>query len=275
MTSPVVAKIQLGRLLYDLRLECGQSREDAAEALDCDVSKVSRVEHGKGSLKTPEVDALLRLYDRADARDRAVELARTARRRSRYRVQKWAQDFVGMEAAAATIRAWHSELVPGPLQTPAYTRALISGANPNRTPEFVEQAVASRGERQERLLGDDGPTMFVVLNEAVIRRMVGGAKVMEDQLTFLLKLSERPRVSLHVLPFTAGAHAAMDSPFEMLDVPEAEVRLVYLEDLDDSRYLDQSEEIERYSMVFERLLGAALGPVETVTLLEEVRQTMA
>jgi hypothetical protein len=275
MGSPVVAKIQLGRLMRRLRAESGASREEAAGVVDCDVSKISRVEVGKGSLRTLEVDALLALYGRKDLRDQAVAIARDARRRTSYRVPDWARDFVGMEADAKEIRTYETELVPGILQTEGYTRAVTRAADPRRAAVEVDRLVGGRAERQARLTGDNPPHLFAVINEAVVHRLVGGRKIMQDQLTRLLNLAELPTVNLHVLPFSAGAHSGMGTSFVLLDLSEPTgVRFVYLEDLDSADYLDEIPDIERYSLAFDRILGAALGPTETVDLIERVRQAM-
>jgi hypothetical protein len=275
MGSPVVAKIQLGRLMRRLRAESGASREEAAGVVDCDVSKISRVEVGKGSLRTLEVDALLALYGRKDLRDQAVAIARDARRRTSYRVPDWARDFVGMEAEAKEMRTYHAELVPGLLQTADYARAVTKAADPQRAASEVDRLVGGRAERQARLTDDHPPQLFTVLNEAVVRRVIGGRDVMRDQLTQLLKVAELPTVSVHVLPFSAGAHAGMGSSFILLDLAAPEgVRFVYVEDLDSADYLDEIPQVERYRLAFDRILGAALGPAETIDLIERVRQDM-
>ncbi|OZM72049.1 transcriptional regulator [Amycolatopsis antarctica] len=275
MGSPVVAKIQLGRLMRRLRTESDLTREDAARTIDCDISKISRVEAGKGSLRTPEVDLLIALYQRDDLREQAVAMARDARRRTSYRVPDWARDFVGMEADSKEIRTYEAELVPGLLQTPAYTRAVTMAANPQRDADEVDRLVGARAERQARLTGDNPPHLFAVVNEAVVRRVVGGRKTMQDQLGRLLDLAELPTVSLHVLPFTAGAHAGMGTSFVLLALEEpAGVRFVYLEDIASADYLDEEMHVRGYSLVFDRLLGAALGNVETIDLIEQARQDM-
>lgn len=276
MANPIVSKIQLSLELRRFREQSGVSREKMAEVLDSDLSRVSRLENAKGALRAPELHALLDLLGvPKDARAELEQLARAARGRSTYRVPDWAQKFAGIEQAASELRTYETELVPGLLQAEGYMRAVIQAAEPTRTKAEVDRLVAGRLERQRRLTDDNPPQYWAVLNEAVIRRVVGTKDMMDKQLRRLLELTEIPTISLHVLPYSAGAHASMGSSFVLLQLPPPiDARIVYLEDLHSADYLDQPEQIRGYSLAFERLLGSALGPRQTLELIDEVRRDL-
>lgn len=276
MANPIVSKIQLSLELRRLREQSGVSRERIAEVLDSDLSRVSRLENAKSALRAPELNALLDLLGVSkDARAELEKLARAARGRSTYRVPDWAQKFAGIEQASSELRTYETELVPGLLQTEPYIRAVTLAANPTRAKAEVDRLVAGRLDRQRRLTGDDPPQYWAVINEAVIRRKVGARDVMDEQLQRLLELAEIPTISLHVLPYSAGAHAAMGYSFVLLQLPPPiDTRIVYLEDLLSADYLDQPEQIRAYNLAFERLLGSALGPRQTLELIDEVRRDL-
>ncbi len=267
--SPTVTRLQLGRELRRLRESAGVSRERAAAELECGTPKVSKVETGKATVRAGEVKVLLDLYGVTD-RDAVLRLARDARRRSTYRVPDWAKTFVGMEADAAEIRTYETELVPGLLQTEAYARVVTQAADPARDPRQVERLVAARAERQQRLRSGDAPLLWAVLNEGVIRRRVGDREIMGRQLEHLAGLAEDPNVTIQVLPFSAGAHPAMGSSFvhlRLTDPPDAEV--IYLEDMASADYLDRPAQVSAYLSAFGMLASAALDPAASSLLMKE------
>lgn len=267
--TPPVARLQLGQLLRELREAAGRTREDAATKLECQVPKISKIETGKATISPGDTRLLIELYDVGGATAETVmQLARQARKRTRVRVPDWAQRFVAMESISESIRIYEAELVPGLLQTEEYTRAVTKAFDPERSTDEVERLVDVRARRQALLNGEDPPHLWAVVNEAVIRRPVGGAEVMREQLRHLLRLAELPRVTLQVLPFSAGAHAAMGSSFHVLQMHEPrDARMIYIEDLASADYLDGPAQVERYSLVFDRLQVAALGETETVAML--------
>ena len=272
MANPVVSKILLGFEMRELRENSSVSREAMAEVLDCDLSKISRIENGKGSLSTLEVKALAELFDLpAKKAEQLKSLARDSRRRTSYRVADWAQKFTGIEQASSEIRSYEHELVPGLFQTEDYTRAVTLAADPTRPAKEVDRLVAGRAERQAILTHEAPPRIVAVINEAVIRRVVGGPAAMREQLSRLQEVSELPTVELHVLPFIAGAHAAMGSSFALLQLPAPyDVPVVYVEYLFGADYFDQEAQVDACSLRFERLLGAALSTVQTVGLIDQV-----
>ncbi|MFC0547392.1 helix-turn-helix domain-containing protein [Kutzneria chonburiensis] len=276
MANPVVSKILLGFEMRELRENSSVSREAMAEVLDCDLSKISRIENDKGSLTSLEVKALAELFDLpAKKAERLKALAKDSRHRASYRVADWAQKFTGIEQASSEIRSYENELVPGLFQTEDYTRAITRAADPTRPARDVDRLVAGRAERQAVLTQEAPPRIVSVINEAVVRRVVGGSTVMGDQLTRLREIAELPTVELHVLPFIAGAHAAMGSSFVLLQLPDPyDVRIVYLESLTSADYLDQEEQVDACSLTFERLLGAALSTAQTVGLIDQVMREL-
>ena len=235
------------------------------------------METGKLTLRAAEVRALLTLYGvTGDGVDVVLQLAREARRRTTYRVPDWARTYVGLEAEAVEIKEYQPELMPGLLQTEAYARAVTRAADPTRDPAEVERMVATRQDRQTRLLADDGPRYWVVLNEAVIRRQVGGAAVMSEQVAWLADVATRPRVSVQVLPFIAGAHAAMGSSFVLLRLGSpTDVEVAYLEDLWSADYVDRPMQVAAYTNAFDRLSVAALDGDDSILMINNAREGLA
>lgn len=267
--SPTVSRLQLGRELRRLREAATVSRDHAAAELECSTSKLSKIETGKATLRAGEVKVLLDRYGVED-RDNVLRLARDARRRSSYRVPDWAKTYLGLEAEAAELRIYETELVPGLLQTAAYASVVIQAANPARDPREVERMVAARAERQERLRSEDAPLLWAILNEAVIRRIVGGREIMGGQLDYLANLAEDPNITIQVLPFSAGAHPAMGSSFvhlRLADPPDAE--MIYLENMASADYHDRPPQVAAYFTAFGMLAAAALNPIESSALLKD------
>lgn len=268
-SSPTVSRLQLGRELRRLREAAGVSRERAAAELECSTSKMSKIETGKATIRAAEVRVLLERYGVED-RDAVLRLARDARRRSSYRVPDWAKTYLGLEAEAAELRIYEPELVPGLLQTSAYASVVIQAANPARDPREVERMVAARVERQERLRSEDAPLLWAILNEAVIRRTVGGREIMGRQLEYLASLAEDPNITIQVLPFRTGAHPAMGSSFvhlKLADPPDAE--MIYLENMASADYHDRPPQVAAYFTAFGMLAAAALSPNETSALIKD------
>ncbi len=266
--SPTVYRLQLGRELRRLREAAGFSRDVAAGELECGVSKISKIETGKATLRPAEVRALLDRYGITD-RDEVLRLARDARRRSTHRVPDWAKTFVGLEADAAEIRTYETELVPGLLQTEGYARVVTQAAEPTRDPREVERLVAARIERQQRLHSPGGPLIWAVLNEAVIRRQVGDKEIIGRQLEHLVAMGADPNITIQVLPFSAGAHPAMGSSFVHLrldDPPDGEI--IYLEDLSSADYLGRPAQIAGYLAAFGTLALAALDPAASTIMIK-------
>jgi transcriptional regulator with XRE-family HTH domain len=274
--SPTARRRRLATELRKMRESAGMTCEQVADALECSPSKISRMETGQVSIHPRDVRELLALYRAGEQETAAlIAVAREARKRGWWHeyfgvLPKLHLTFIGLEAEAGRIRTYQPQLVPGLLQTEEYARALTRRAVFRRDPDDTEMFVAARLQRQRRLLEDDAFALWAVLDEAVIRRVVGGPAVMRPQLAHLLLMAERPTVTVQVVPFPAGAHPAMEGPFTILDFTDsADPDLVYLENLASSLYLEQEEEIALYGKIFEHTVASALGPEDSANLLRE------
>ena len=173
-------------------------------------------------------------------------------------VPNWFEVYVGLEADAATMSIYQAEFVPGLLQTADYARAVHQAALVQATEDEIDQLVKVRMARQELLTADDAPQVWIVLNEAVVRRVVGGRAVMHEQVVRLLDATTLPNVTLQVISFSAGAHPAMDGAFELLSFPEpTDPNIVYVEYYAGSLYMEKQQEVTRYKLMFDHLRAAA------------------
>jgi transcriptional regulator with XRE-family HTH domain len=283
--SPTVRGRRLRYELRRLREARGLTIDQVAKKSDSDfsTSAISRWETGERRIRPIDLRVLLDIYevDDADQRDVLLALAREARLKGWWHsygaaIPERFQFYVGLEAETASIQAYQSELMPGLLQTPDYYRAFLHAAPAAGNDEQIERKIAVRTARQERLTGDDPLGFWAVLNEAVVRRVVGGAQVMRDQLRHVVDLTERPHVSVQVLPFKAGAHPAMEGPFTILDFPEArDPEVVYLENQAGSLYLEETPQIERYKLMFNHLMAKALDPDESRAMIARIADEFA
>jgi len=214
-------RVELRRARTNARL----TQKDVAEALDWSPSKVIRIESGQVAISTTDLKALLAEYGVSDGQTVAdlVDLARNSKKQpwSQYKDALSPEDqvFFGYEAAAQIIRQFEPLLVPGLLQTEDYTRSLLHDAF-DFPEKKIERLVEARRERQELLSRDDAPETFYIIDEAVVRRLVGGPDVMRNQLQHLLRVSELPNVTLQVIPFEVGAHQGLQGPFVLLEFGE-------------------------------------------------------
>lgn len=272
LSNPPVARLQLGQLLRELRENAKKTQEDAAVVLECRTPKVSKIETGKATIGPGDVRLLIDLYGtNGDTADTAIQLAREARKRTNVRVPDWARRFVALESMAESLRIYEPELIPGLLQTEDYMRAVAEAADPGRDSDEIERSVMVHNERRVRLTGDDPLHLQAVINEAVIRRPVGGPEVMRGQLEHLRKLSDLSRITLQLLPFSTGAHVAMGSSFHILRTPEpTPTQVVYIEDLATAEYLEGPARTERYTQAFTQLQNAALDEEQTRIMLERI-----
>jgi transcriptional regulator with XRE-family HTH domain len=271
--SPTVRRRELGALLRKLRTEKGLTVEQAAEQLMFSMSKLSRMETGHGAPSRRDIRDLCALYEVTDEaeRKRMMNLAVEGRQAGwwqSYDLNQFA-DYVGLEADAVSVKNYQSILIPGLLQTPDYARAVNEAVIPQPDPERLEEQTEVRLRRQDRLTQDPPLCFRVILDEAALHRVIGGPAVMEAQLRHLTELSKLPNVTLQVIPFSAGAHPAMDSTFNVLEFADAVPGVVYVEGLVGWVYMKRSRDVERYTRVFERLCHVALPPRESVELIEK------
>jgi len=269
--SPTVRGRRLMREVKRLREASGLSPDEAAQRLDFSKSKLYRIENGRSRIDADDLEDMLDLYDvRSPDRDALVALGRDSRRRGWWTTYKdvFTGSYVGLESEAARIRV-ASHIVPGLFQTADYARAVISETRPMLDPGEAERRVVARTARQNAVLGrDNPPEVHIVLDEAALHRMVGGAAVMAEQLAALTKASTRPGVTLQVMPFAAGANAALEGDFVVLAFPDPEdPPVAYAEGLFGDLYLESKEELDRYSLAWTNLLDKALSPAESVTMI--------
>jgi transcriptional regulator with XRE-family HTH domain len=277
--SPTVRGRRLKYELRRLREQRGLTIEHVAEQSggDWTASAISRWERGDRRIRPVDLRALLDIYDvQGDKREVLLTLAREARTRGWWQsyssdaIPEWFQVYLGLESEAATIREYDAELIPGLFQTEDYYRAFEYAAPAARDAQAIEHRIAVRTARQERLIADDAPEVWTVLNEAVVRRVVGGPDVMRRQLERVAELAERPNISVQLLQFRSGAHPAMDGSFTILGFAEAlDPDVVYLESQTGSLYLEKEPEVERYRAMFTHLVASAVGPEESRRMIAE------
>ncbi|MFF5082164.1 helix-turn-helix domain-containing protein [Actinoplanes sp. NPDC000266] len=275
-TGPTVLRILLGTQLRKLREARGITREDAGWEIRASGSKISRMELGRVSFKERDVNDLLTLYGVKDASEREslLVLARQANNPGWWQqfsdvMPGWFQSYLGLEAAATLIRTYEIQFVPGLLQTADYARAVIMLGHAGVTPEEMDRRVELRRQRQAILdRPGDAPQLWAVIDEAVLRRPIGGIDVMRAQIEFLIEAAKKPNVRLQIIPFHAGGHAAAGGPFAILRFPEPELPdVVYVEQLTSAIYLDKREDVDQYAMAMERVCIDAEPPNHTPEIL--------
>jgi len=283
-SGPTVLRILLGSQLRMLREVKGITREEAGYAIRASGSKISRMELGRVSFKERDVTDLLRLYG-VDEDEAATlgELAIQANSPGWWHkygdvLPDWFQVYVGLEEAASLIRLYEVQFVPGLLQTADYARAVVRLGQPGAAPDEIERRISLRLARQELLTKPGGPRLWAIVDEAALRRPIGGREVMRAQLVQLLEATEQPQVTLQVMPFRSGGHAAEAGAFTIMRFPEPDLPdVVYLEQLTSALYLDKRDDVEKYTEVMERLSVEAESPERSVHILsgmlEEVMGT--
>lgn len=269
--SPTIRRRRLGTELRRLREEAHVTIDIVADRLGCSPSKVSRIETGHTSATPRDVKDMLDVYGIAGPEsDELVQIAREARQKGWWHPYSTVLvgAYVGLEAAARSIRAYEQQVIPGLLQSEDYALAMIGAARLSDTPLEIDRRVHVRMARQSLLIQDEPIELWVVLDEAVLSRPVGGDAVMRDQLVRLIEATELPNVTLQVLPFAAGAHAAMDGTFAILDFPEvADPDVVYAENATGGLFLEKVDELKKYSSIFDTIRAAALTPEESTVMI--------
>jgi transcriptional regulator with XRE-family HTH domain len=273
--GPTVLRILLGSQLRKLRESKGITREAAGYEIRASGSKISRMELGRVSFKERDVADLLTMYGVSDSaeRDALIGLARQANNPGWWQhfgdvLPTWFQAYLGLEAAASLIRTYEIQFVPGLLQTPDYARAVIMLGHAGASADEINRRVDVRLQRQQILTRSGGPQLWAVIDEAVLRRPIGGVDVMRAQIEALIEASKLPGVRLQIIPFLAGGHAAAGGPFAILRFPEPELPdVVYVEQLTSAIYLDKREDVDHYAMAMERVCIDAEAPNHTPEIL--------
>jgi transcriptional regulator with XRE-family HTH domain len=259
--GPTVLRIVLGSQLRRLREQRQITCEEAGEAIRASHSKISRMELGRVRFRRRDVADLLALYGVTGGEELEAMLALADRTSApgwwhSYSdiLANWFEVYIGLEEAASRIRAYEVQFVPGLLQTEEYARAVTLLGHPNAPGHEVERRVGLRMRRQSLLHAEAPPHVWAVVDEAVLRRPLGGGKAMRGQLEHLRDMTELPNVTLQMVPFNRGGHAAAGGPFSILRFAERDLPdIVYLEQLTSALYLDKREDVDHYHMVMERL----------------------
>lgn len=276
--SPTVARMILGSQLRRLREAAGVAPEQAGYEIRASRSKISRMENGLVRFKGRDVADLLTLYGISDGPMRTgllslVRQANTPGWWSTYAdiLPDWFEAYVGMEAAASVIRTFQLQFVPGLYQTEDYARAVTLLGHRAAPADEIERRVSMRLKRQELLGRAKPPQLWSVIDEGALRRPLGGGSAMRAQIARLIEVADLPHVSIQIVPFGYGGHAAASGSFTVLRYSDAEVPdVVYIEQLTSALYLDNREDVEHYLEVMDRLSAEALTPARTKRFLAEV-----
>ncbi|MBR7672967.1 helix-turn-helix domain-containing protein [Streptomyces daliensis] len=280
---PTVRRRRLGSELRKLREAAGVSSEQAAERIGGDKSKISRQENGRQGITKLEIEALLDLYGVGDAK---LQTALTTLARSGRRKDWWApfsdilperfQEHLSIESDAARMLVFQPLLVPGLLQTREYAEELIRGVEKSATEADVESYVSVRMARQDILHKKNPPQFVCLLDEAALRRAVGGPKVMAAQLRKLVEVNNPPHLSIQVVPFGQGWHAGLDGAFTIFSYPDPmDLDVVSLGYLDGLLYLEEDGPVERYQLAFDQLRASALPSRQSMDLIAQAARDLS
>ena len=288
ITGSTVPRRQLGRYLRDLRKGSRLTVLTAAAELEWSETKMWRIETGRTAMRSLDVAAMCKIYGAPpDLTTALMGLAKETKANGWWHsygdvIPEYFDVYVGLEEAASHLAGYQSELVPGLLQTEDYARTLIRADNPGVDDAEIERRVSVRMARQVLLTRVTAPPVLdVVLNEAVLCRPVGGARVMARQLDRLAEISELPTLSVRVMPFGAGLHrGALSGPFIILRFPlngtgqETEPTTVYVEGFTGALYLDKPHEIERYTIAFTNIGESSLDEKSSRELMSRVAKEL-
>jgi transcriptional regulator with XRE-family HTH domain len=286
-SGPTALRIALGGQLRHLREAHGITCEAAGDVIRASASKISRLEHGRVSMKQRDLADLLTLYGVTDEAERAdvLRLAREAARPGWWHqfgevLPGWFEFYIGLESAASRIRVYEMQFVPGLLQTPEYARAVIRGGHPAASEDEITRRVSLRMKRQQILSRPDSmdlqaPRLWAVVDETALRRRLGGPGVMEAQLERLIELASEPNIALYVVPLQSGYHAAAAGSFSILRFAPPELPdVVYLEQLTSALYLDKRRDVDHYSAVMDQMCVQAERRVPTTELLARMLERL-
>jgi Domain of unknown function (DUF5753)/Helix-turn-helix domain len=276
--GPTALRMVLGSHLRRLREAAGVTPDRAGYEIRASRSKISRMENGRVGFKERDVADLLTLYGITDGqlRARMTLLARQANTPgwwSKYGdlLPDWFESYLGMEGAASVIRTFELQFVHGLFQTEAYARAVTLLGHEAASAEQIDRRVSLRLKRQSVFSNPDPPRVWSVMDEAALRRPVGGRAVMRAQLDHLAEIAGLPRVTIQAVPFSRGGHAAAGGSFTILRFAASELPdIVYIEQLTSALYLDDREDVEHYMEVVNALSTQALTPAETARFLTEI-----
>jgi DNA-binding XRE family transcriptional regulator len=279
--APTVLRMVLGKRLQDLRERAGLTFEQAGQALDVTHATIRRMEKAEVGLKIPYVEKLLITYGITAPEEIGgfLALAREANRPGWWHsfrdvLPDWFSAFVSLEGEASVIRAYEPHYVPGLLQTPAYARAVLRAGMPHAAAEEIERLVALRVERQALVRrADKPPLLWVVMDETVLRRAIGGRQVMREQVDALAEATELPNVRLQIMPFAAGPHPAMYGPFHIFRFQLQEIPdIAYSESLVGGVYFDERDDVTTFLEALDRMCAQAAPAQSTTAILDGMRK---
>ena len=276
--GPIVRRMQVGSRLRGLREAAGLTREEAGWAIRGSDSKISRMELGRVGFKERDVTDLLRLYgvDDEAEHERLLAMTREANAPGWWQpygdlLAGWFQNHLGLEEAATLIRTYEVQFVPGLLQTEAYARAVIMLGHGQADLSELDRRVALRMARKRLLDRPDSPRLWVVLDEAVLRRPIGSTEIQREQVASLLAQCDHPNIRLQVIPFFSGGHAAAGGAFTILRFPLEDLPdTVYIEHLTGGIYLERPEDVDRYTGAVSKLFIEAEPPARSPQILRDV-----
>lgn len=276
--GPTVPRMLLGIQLHRFREAAGISPEQAGYEIRASRSKISRMENGRVRFKERDVTDLLTLYGITDTKTHAsmVALVRQANAPgwwSKYGdvMADWFEGYLGLEMAASVIRTFELQFVHGLFQTEDYARAVTLLGHTAAPADEIDRRVTMRIKRQDLLTGPDPSQVWAVIDEGALRRPVGGPAVMRAQLKRLTEVAELRHVTVQVVPFSRGGHAAAGGSFTVLRFGEPDVPdVVYIEQLTSALYLDKREDVEHYLEVMNQLSTEALTPVQSANFITEL-----
>ncbi|MFE9425553.1 helix-turn-helix domain-containing protein [Kitasatospora sp. NPDC006697] len=280
--NPTVRQRRLARTLKELRTARKVTLAQAAQQLECAESKISRIEAALSGIRLVDLRLLLDFYEVHDPAERVrlEALSREGRLRGwwdRYSetLSPTYADYIALEADASDMYCISTVLVPGLLQTEDYTRAVVRTQIENATPEQIETLTKVRQERRLVLTREAPLRTWAVISESVLKHQIGGREVMHAQLEHLIATAELPNLNLQILPEASDVHAALFGPVAILSFPDAiDTDVVYVDSLLSTLYIEEPEEVGRYTNLFRRALAESLPSTRSIALIERIAREM-
>jgi transcriptional regulator with XRE-family HTH domain len=280
--SPTAVRRELGQRLRAMRTGADMTVAEAAERVGISTSKLTKIELAQLSATRDDVLKLLDTYGEAGPDQQALLLTmvREGNRKEWWEGRRTLHpkfgSYLGLESVATALQAYDTHLVHGLLQTPDYARAMLRAARPELLEHEIDQLVQFRLRRQQVLTRDDPPplTLWSVMDEAVLRRRVGGRETMHAQLQRLITASQRPNVTLLVMPDELGAHPGLDGPMSILQFETGTRPVVYVEGQAGNLYMEKDDDLRRCQQTMNHILAAAPGPEQSLALIRQIAKEM-
>ena len=280
--SPTAVRRELGQRLRAMRTGADMTVAEAAEQVGISTSKLTKIELAQLSATRDDVLKLLDTYGESGPEQQALLLTmvREGNRKEWWEGRRTLHpkfgSYLGLESVATTLQTYHTHLVHGLLQTPDYARAMLRAARPELLEHEIDQLVQFRLRRQQVLTRADPPplTLWSVMDEAVLRRQVGGRETMHAQLQRLITASEQPNVTLLVMPDEQGAHPGLDGPMSILQFETGTRPVVYVEGQAGNLYMEKDDDLRRCQQTMNHILAAAPGPDQSLALIRQIAKEM-